>query len=190
MRINRVHMAQQVSRFEANSGDRGCHTYSKRLQSVRRINISYQDDAGRLFKGSPHSCSTAVAGIHWNEVAQRNHWDYFIYRAVLPFSAIRKQAAFFPTSLLEQNRNSEWHSAQAMTGLANEQAKDLMVGVTSCESWIKCNPVRIHFQSNSRGGLDAMRIWCASDFKWIYVNATNWIGYTFDAHCGVHVNRP
>ena len=39
-------------------------------------------------------------------------------------------------------------------------------------------------------GLDVMYIQCVLDFKWIHVNATNWIGCAFDVHCSVHVNRP
>ena len=31
---------------------------------------------------------------------------------------------------------------------------------------------------------------CALDFKWIYMNATNWIGCAFDAHRDVHVKGP
>ena len=54
-----------------------------------------------MLEGCSEACPTHVAvqaaGIRRNEVAQQNHrYYFFFYRAVPLFSAIRKQASFFP----------------------------------------------------------------------------------------------
>ena len=157
---------------------------SKRLQSVGKSISAYQDNAGRLFWCLSCSCSTAGCGYTSKQSSTTEPLGLPYFTVLYHFSQPSETSLFLPQHCCKnrtKNTNIAWPTSQA-----NEQAKDHMVGVTLRESWIIIQSVWIHFQSTSQGRLDMMRIWYASEFKWIHVNVTNWIRCAFDTHISMH----
>ena len=48
---------------------------------------AYKDDAGRCYEAFPAHVALQATCIRRGKVAQRNHWDYLLYRAAPLFSA-------------------------------------------------------------------------------------------------------
>ena len=83
-----------------------------------------KNDAGRCSEACPSHVALQAACICRGKVIQRNHWDYFILpRCTTPL--------FFPNvgARAEQKLVIQ-QPPQATKSQANEQAKNLMVGVT------------------------------------------------------------
>ena len=97
MHIDRVHMAQQVSRFEVNCGERGCHKQQQKATKMSQESISaYKDDAGRCSEACPARVALRAACIRRGKVAHGTIGITLFYRTAAFFSAFRKQASFFP----------------------------------------------------------------------------------------------
>ena len=114
-----------------NCGKRGCHkTTAKGYKMLEESISAYKDDAGRCSEACPAHVALRAAYIRRSKVAQRNHWDYFILpRCTTPF---RKQASSFPNVAARAEQKLAIYNTT--TSQANEQAKNLMEGITSRKS--------------------------------------------------------
>ena len=120
---------------------------------------AYKNDAGRCSEACPALVTLQAACIRHGKVAQRNHWDYFILPRCTTLLSLQK------TSLPQCRCKSSINITHAAS---HEQTEVLMVGKTLHKLWILIYPVLICFQTTSRGGLNTMGIWCASQCpcKW------------------------
>ena len=109
---------------------------SKWLQNVMK---DWYQPTRTMLEGCSEACPTHEAllavGIRHGKVAQWTHWNFLFYSAVPLFTAIRKKSFFFPNVAARAQQNRDINVPQATTSQANEQAKNLMVGVTLCRSW-------------------------------------------------------
>ena len=123
---------------------------------------AYKNDAGRCSEACPALVTLQAACIRHGKVAQRNHWDYFILPRCTTLLSLQK------TSLPQRRCKSRTETINITHAASHEQTEVLMVGKTLHKLWILIYPVLICFQTTSRGGLNTMGIWCASQCpcKW------------------------
>ena len=97
---------------------------------------AYKDNAGRLFWGLSHSWSTAGCGHTSRQSSTMNPLEFFILQRRTTLHSHQKKILFLPQRCCKSTtENRDTNVPQATTSQANEQAKNLMVGVTLCRSW-------------------------------------------------------